>query len=869
MSKIDLNNVTSGFNVSTINANFQKIEDALNYSVLYRDPPIGEPNTMQDNLDMNGKRIYNLTKPLNNSEPVRLIDLKEAVFAGGGGSTDASDINIEDLGGFYLSTNVENALQEIGADIVALQSGGGGGGSGSFNGIDVTAAPYNADPSGTVASDTAIAAAVAAAPDGGMLVLKAGATFKIGSVDFSGKKLTIWADGAKIICTSSSGAVRKTDHGKLLRVIGGQWIGQDGALPFAFAAASPLGDSDVDFAIVDAEISSFNNYCISLIGCRETLFKGLKLTTDPASTVSACGGVYAREANNPYFSQCVFAGRGKGYGFFADGQGSPNSANPILDSCVIMGYKDNVRIVGNDDFHIVNCTIDYGVSSNTVLSSQDSGKILGGYLGGGINGVSNNPALILTSEGGLGYGPDQCRHILIQGVNFAGHQETGNLFDQVVLDGPSSAFYPTYITINGCSFLGYSRYGIRFSTISQLTITNNLFQSIGAAPEPTCSPIYNATGTGDSLVLIAHNQFPNPTTLSGSNLQSANIRDNPGFMGTNGANTTISQLNGFTGVGGFGTSYLHYVDTKGPEQWDRYGGVPTRRLRRASGTKASPGAVNSGDVCASLIADAYNGTAFNNISSIQQAADGAQTVSSSPGRIILATTPSGSTSMVSRAEVDSSGNIFINPTGLSSAGRIYFNGSTAGTSLMGIFYGTGSPEGVVSANPGSLFLSSSGEHYKKASGTGNTGWVAQSSSAPVFVHATSSVQQTCTGSNGETTLQFATEIQDTANAWATDTFTAPSAGYYSVHARMYTVQFVWTQDTRAELRIFVNGTIARRGMSNPTQVASNTGFQCSTVDADLSLNAGDTVQIKAFNSSGSNYLTNGSANDNYLTILKR
>jgi len=40
--------------------------------------------------------------------------------------------------------------------------------------------------------------------------------------------------------------------------------------------------------------------------------------------------------------------------------------------------------------------------------------------------------------------------------------------------------------------------------------------------------------------------------------------------------------------------------------------------------------------------------------------------------------------------------------------------------------GTGNPEGVVAASPGSLFLSDDGNHYRKASGTGNTGWSALS-----------------------------------------------------------------------------------------------------------------------------------------------
>lgn len=61
MSKIELPNVTGGYNLSTINNNFQKIEDALNKEVLYRKGYLGEPNEMQTNLDMNGKQILNAT----------------------------------------------------------------------------------------------------------------------------------------------------------------------------------------------------------------------------------------------------------------------------------------------------------------------------------------------------------------------------------------------------------------------------------------------------------------------------------------------------------------------------------------------------------------------------------------------------------------------------------------------------------------------------------------------------------------------------------------------------------------------------------------------------------------------------------------
>lgn len=60
MSKIVLTDVSSGFQLSKINENFQKIEDELNNKVLYRDAPSGEPNALENDLDANGKWILNV-----------------------------------------------------------------------------------------------------------------------------------------------------------------------------------------------------------------------------------------------------------------------------------------------------------------------------------------------------------------------------------------------------------------------------------------------------------------------------------------------------------------------------------------------------------------------------------------------------------------------------------------------------------------------------------------------------------------------------------------------------------------------------------------------------------------------------------------
>lgn len=60
MAKITLNDVSSGYNLAEINSNFQEIENALNNLVLYRNPPDGEPNTLEKDLDVNGKTLLNI-----------------------------------------------------------------------------------------------------------------------------------------------------------------------------------------------------------------------------------------------------------------------------------------------------------------------------------------------------------------------------------------------------------------------------------------------------------------------------------------------------------------------------------------------------------------------------------------------------------------------------------------------------------------------------------------------------------------------------------------------------------------------------------------------------------------------------------------
>ena len=61
MAKIDLPTISSGYaSNTTFNTTFTTIENEFQQKVLYRDNPSGEPNSMQNDLDLNSNDINNV-----------------------------------------------------------------------------------------------------------------------------------------------------------------------------------------------------------------------------------------------------------------------------------------------------------------------------------------------------------------------------------------------------------------------------------------------------------------------------------------------------------------------------------------------------------------------------------------------------------------------------------------------------------------------------------------------------------------------------------------------------------------------------------------------------------------------------------------
>lgn len=119
MSKIELNDTNSGYDRSAINLNFQRIKDFLDDRVLMRNNVAGEPNTVENDIDFNGKRIYNLAAPSSPSEPARLQDVANAISSGAVLATAVND-GLLSSGDFVKLQNIDDNATQNSTDFYLL-----------------------------------------------------------------------------------------------------------------------------------------------------------------------------------------------------------------------------------------------------------------------------------------------------------------------------------------------------------------------------------------------------------------------------------------------------------------------------------------------------------------------------------------------------------------------------------------------------------------------------------------------------------------------------------------------------------------------------------------------------------------------------
>ena len=128
MAKIVLDDVTRADNVQKMNENFTKLEQELQNKVLYRDNPTGEPNQMENDLDMNSNDILNV------------------------GTIDAVELQADNL--VVGGVNLQSKLNEAAASATASQT------SASASSTSASASASSASEAAASAAEAATAVAI-------------------------------------------------------------------------------------------------------------------------------------------------------------------------------------------------------------------------------------------------------------------------------------------------------------------------------------------------------------------------------------------------------------------------------------------------------------------------------------------------------------------------------------------------------------------------------------------------------------------------------------------------------------------------------------------------------------------------------------
>ena len=120
MTDIVLNPVTSGYNVSRINANFDAIEDTINGELLHTE---GGNNTMNQDLDMNSFALLNVQVDVNNPDSLLTVGDGDVRYYNVAGDTLTGTmfVNGQTVTGLKQAVSPSDAVrkQELDAEISA------------------------------------------------------------------------------------------------------------------------------------------------------------------------------------------------------------------------------------------------------------------------------------------------------------------------------------------------------------------------------------------------------------------------------------------------------------------------------------------------------------------------------------------------------------------------------------------------------------------------------------------------------------------------------------------------------------------------------------------------------------------------------
>jgi len=115
MSDVQLAQITSGYNVSRINDNFNTLKEVVNEEVLHR---TGGNNVMSQDLDMNSNEILNVNVDVNNPDSLLTVGAADGRYVNVSGDTMTGplDMNNKQLTGLKAPTASTDAVRKVDLD---------------------------------------------------------------------------------------------------------------------------------------------------------------------------------------------------------------------------------------------------------------------------------------------------------------------------------------------------------------------------------------------------------------------------------------------------------------------------------------------------------------------------------------------------------------------------------------------------------------------------------------------------------------------------------------------------------------------------------------------------------------------------------
>src|SRR6266404_972641 len=326
----------------------------------------------------------------------------------------------------------------------------------------------------------------------------------------------------------------------------------------------------------------------------------------------------------------------------------------------------------SDTFFFTNC-FDYGWAIGFDIQSKEQVDLVNCFSDGGSLGIGQigfkftNTADLIRVVGGGSSGKSQGAYLntLVAAVNGAVHF-TGTTF----WGNPNHITSDQHriLSIQDCEFRDNNASPNTAVTISSTVtgktkINDNTFDTCGTAL------LIDPSSSGALIVGNLFNAVSTTISISGTAFEKSYITDN---------------------------NYIACTDSLGPRRlYDAqvalnyettYGTVTsgyTLISRLSRGSPGSPTISQSGDQPWRLFARIYDGAAFQNVGSMRFETDGTPAAGSTPGKLVLATTPSASGNPTDRTVLDSLGNI-----------------TNTGNIISSVGFLKGSPANGIIANPG-------------------------------------------------------------------------------------------------------------------------------------------------------------------------